>query len=1110
MPVKNYSPRPARPLLAFAFALAALLCSPGHSALAAAGDLDLSFDADGKVTTDFFGGVDNGRAVAVQPDGKIVVAGTATNGAGTVFAVARYNADGSPDASFDADGKVTTEFAGANSVARGLALQPDGKIVVAGTAGGDFALVRYNSDGSLDVNFGTGGRVTTDFFVNSDICNAVALQPDGKIVAAGAARNAGGFWHFALARYAANGTPDASFDGDGRVATSFDAGSAIGEGPPVTANAVALQADGKIVAAGKYVHDFAVVRYTAGGALDPEFNTGGKQVFPFVNGFGGGEVSSDRTDRATAVVIQSDGRIVVGGSVQRTNNVFTGGLARLTQDGRLDPTFSGNGLLLTGPDSFISEEVIGLALQKNGKILVAGRDNAFHSVRVNLDGTLDQTYSGDGRQTTDFDAGQLDAAEAVAVQPDGRIVVAGTALDRDFGLVRYLGDAPDVQCLYGLSRARHVAPRTGGAGQVYVFAPPGCAWTAASNAPWIAVVGDAAGAGDRAVNFTVEPSGPGLRTGTLTIAGQTFTVAQNGFKVAVYYGGGQSLGDAVRAAIAGTGLFAQVDAFTLHAATTPTLPHLLQYDAVFHFHNNVSGPPNSNQPLVGNVLADYVERGRGVVLAGSNWDGDHVRGRILLEGYLPFLPGNGSAAAGALIKLQSAHPVLQGVSDVNSGGHATVTVTTNSQRLANWSDGRAAVATKQPFGGRVVGLNFFPTSAPSDNRTRLMANSLHWAASGPATHSVFMFGAASFTSSEGARGASVSVARFGPDLSEPATVEFLTVDDAAGARCDAATGLALARCDYATTVLTLAFAPGESSKTVNVPLVDDGHAEGTETASLRLGRAFGARLGEQSGASLIITDNDAPGAPNPLDTHAFFVRQHYLDFLSREPEEPGQTAWVNVLGNCPDANNDPRCDRATVSSSFFRAQEFHLKGNYAFRFYRAAFGRLPDYSEIAADMSALTGATPEEVFRRRADFAEAFTERGEFLASFPPAGSHAAYVNALLNPYLLESIRTRDPANPETGPEVTLTKTELTNRLNAGTLTRGQVLRALVESREVDAREYNGAFVAMQYYGYLRRAPEHPGYQNWLNYLNAHPDDFRTMIKGFIDSVEYRLRFGRQ
>ncbi|MDQ3754071.1 MAG: DUF4214 domain-containing protein, partial [Acidobacteriota bacterium] len=136
-----------------------------------------------------------------------------------------------------------------------------------------------------------------------------------------------------------------------------------------------------------------------------------------------------------------------------------------------------------------------------------------------------------------------------------------------------------------------------------------------------------------------------------------------------------------------------------------------------------------------------------------------------------------------------------------------------------------------------------------------------------------------------------------------------------------------------------------------------------------------------------------------------------------------------------------------------------------------------------------------------------FVQRQEFRTRFDHL-SDAAFIAALLDRYGLSAITTPDPQQPEGGPKVVLTRAELTSRLGGGALTRAAVLRAVVESDEVSAAEFNRAFVAMQYYGYLRRTPEPGGYQAWLNYLNAHPQDFRTMVHGFVNSIEYRLRFG--
>ena len=226
------------------------------------GDLDPTFGSGGKVTTDFGGGSDVAIGVALQPDGKIVAAGTtSTPGVGgfSDFALARYNSDGSLDATFGSGGKVTTDFGGG---AEAVALQPDGKIVAAGSASpgatifSDFALARYNPDGSLDATFGSGGKVTTEFTGNFDQANAVALQPNGKIVAAGTA-NTGTTLEFALVRYKKHGGLDPSFGSGGKVTTDFTGSNDVACG-------VALQPDRKIVAvghAGTANSDFALARY---------------------------------------------------------------------------------------------------------------------------------------------------------------------------------------------------------------------------------------------------------------------------------------------------------------------------------------------------------------------------------------------------------------------------------------------------------------------------------------------------------------------------------------------------------------------------------------------------------------------------------------------------------------------------------------------------------------------------------------------------------------------------------------------------------------------------------------------------------------------------------
>jgi uncharacterized delta-60 repeat protein len=268
-------------LLALAIVLAPTLTSAQTLSGQSSGTLDISFGTGGKVTTNF-NGTDAARAMAVQVDGKIVVAGLAAV-FGTDFALARYNRDGTLDASFGTGGRVTTDFAGGVDTALSVAIQADGKIVAAGMATingiSDFALARYNRDGTLDASFGTGGTVTTDFAGDRDQANSVVIQPetDGKIVAAGSA-TINGISDFALARYNRDGTLDASFGAGGTVTTDFAGGGDIGR-------SVAVQSDGKIVAAGRAVisgnSDFALARYTSNGTLDAGFGTGGTVTTDF-------------------------------------------------------------------------------------------------------------------------------------------------------------------------------------------------------------------------------------------------------------------------------------------------------------------------------------------------------------------------------------------------------------------------------------------------------------------------------------------------------------------------------------------------------------------------------------------------------------------------------------------------------------------------------------------------------------------------------------------------------------------------------------------------------------------------------------------------------------
>jgi len=307
------------------------------------------------VTTDIRDNIDYGEAVAIQSDGKIVVAGSAYGANYCDFALVRYNPDGSLDESFDGDGIVTTDFNQSLELGFAVLIQPDNKIVVAGTTysintGYEFAVARYNPDGSLDTTFSSDGKVTTGFTYTSEIGHGVTLQPDGKLVVVG--ETSSGHDDFILARFNANGTLDTSFDMDGKVVTDFF-------GETDRGYAITTQPDGKIIAIG-YANtttssDFALARYNTDGSLDTSFGTDGLVTSDFL----------ELGNFAYAVVLQPDGKIVVAGE---SSYNFT--LARYNTDGSLDITFDDNGWVITD----FGNGSIGwaVALQADGKIVVAG------------------------------------------------------------------------------------------------------------------------------------------------------------------------------------------------------------------------------------------------------------------------------------------------------------------------------------------------------------------------------------------------------------------------------------------------------------------------------------------------------------------------------------------------------------------------------------------------------------------------------------------------------------------------------------------------------------------------------------------------------------------
>lgn len=423
------NPQPSKSLLVrlgpriVALATLALVAWVTPRAFAAAGELDTTFQTKGYVTTDVRGD-DFAYGMAVQSDGKVIIVGSASSAdySNVDFAVVRYNADGTLDSTFGTGGKVTTGIGTGNDIAYGVAVQSDGKIVVAGetndasSTNANFAVVRYNANGTLDTTFGTGGKVTTGVGSLDDFATCNAIQSDGKILVAGYAYTAADTTNFAVVRYNANGSLDTTFNTTGKVSTDL--------GGVDVAQAMVVLSTGKIVVGGftsNTTADYAnsaLVRYNANGSLDTTFSTTGKVITNM----------GPTYNYIESIAVQSDGKLVTAGSM-----VDAGlGVARYTTTGALDSTFGTNGKTITAITGTGSTDAAhSVAIQSDGSIVVAGSTQLTEHddvalVRFTSSGVLDAGFGSGGKSITNIsaDAGS-DYAYGIKVLSDGSLLVAG-------------------------------------------------------------------------------------------------------------------------------------------------------------------------------------------------------------------------------------------------------------------------------------------------------------------------------------------------------------------------------------------------------------------------------------------------------------------------------------------------------------------------------------------------------------------------------------------------------------------------------------------------------------------------------------------------------------
>jgi Calx-beta domain/Beta-propeller repeat/Domain of unknown function (DUF4214) len=335
--------------------------------------------------------------------------------------------------------------------------------------------------------------------------------------------------------------------------------------------------------------------------------------------------------------------------------------------------------------------------------------------------------------------------------------------------------------------------------------------------------------------------------------------------------------------------------------------------------------------------------------------------------------------------------------------------------------------------------------------------------------------------SEGDGQATITVTRVG-DTSSSARVDFATSD-----------GTASSLNDYAVASGSLSFAPGETSKSFSVLIIDDVYVEGDETINLSLSNAMATFPGNPSTATLTITDNDSsPPTANPLDDVQFFVRQHYVDFLNREADQGGLAYWMDQITQCG-ANAACVADqRINVSAAFFFSLEFQQTGSFVYGLYKGALGRQPGYAEFTADHNRVIGGT--NLNNDKVALANDFVQRPEFLQHYPAVMTNENFVNALFDTAALF------PFTAERQAEI--------DAMNNQGRTRAEVLRNVIDIQAFKDREFNPSFVLMQYFGYLRRDIDPGGYAFWLNILNTTGgNNYRGMVCAFLSSTEYQLRF---
>jgi uncharacterized delta-60 repeat protein len=773
-------------------------------------------------------------------------------------------------------------------------------------------------------------------------------------------------------------------------------------------------------------------------------------------------------------------------------------------DGDRDPTFNPGG---SGADAGISA----VAVQPDGKIIIGGGFNSYNGnsavshfvMRLNADGTPDQTFNPGG-------AGPNSGVGAIAIQSDGKILIGGA-------FTSYNGDANASDKIMRLNAdgTRDPTFNAGGIGadnNVFAVAVQADGKILIGGF-FRAYNGDSAASdcvmrlnsdGTRDASFN--PGGAGANFGVYAIAIQPDAkILIGGFVTS--YNGDDAASDCIMRLNSdgtrdtgfnpgGSGLNNRAIAIALQADGK------ILIGGDFFIYNGDGAPPDNIMRLNADGTRDLSFNGGGAgadspiysVVVQSN-------GKILIGGGRTY---NGDASANDwIMRLKGDGTLDRSFNPGGTGANSPVNA------VALQADGKVLIA------GDFTSYN--GDSTAPDRIMRLLAET---------APSSFSFSQSNYFVGESDRSLTITVNRVG-DTSFATTVEYSTTNGSAD--CNNPSHLASAKCDFTAALGTLRFAAGEVSKTFDVLITQDSLTEGPETFGIALSNpSDGALLG----ANANVTINDDPNEPggNAIDDPVNFVRQHYHDFLNREPDQAGLDFWTNQITSCGSDAGCTEARRIDVSASFFLSIEFQQTGYFVERLFKTAYGDAPGNSTFPA-----AHTLPVPVIRLN-EFLTDTQRIGRGVVVLQPGWEQAlennkqAYIQEFLQTARFQSafsVAMRpdqfvDKLNQNAGNVLSSSERATAIALfgNSGNTTdvtaRGRALRQVAEDPDLVAGEFNRAFVLMQYFGYLRRNPNDPqdsdytGYDFWLTKLNQFNGNYTNaeMVKAFLSSIEYRQRFG--